>query len=261
MKHPRVLPPRCRARVRVRVSPAYIGRRVATPGSTLRRSKQRKMKLSLSCDAGSFTRGQLLAVEKIKRAATDTVREAAQLAKEAGRRSMAAGGFSSRFQNALRVKLYPEQGTSVHPAAVIYDKIDWAGVFEVGATISAGGDKLLWVALDSAPVGAGGHHLSPKEYIAAGGKLISVNVPGKPPMLGTMVNDRAAGPWGRKRFTKRQLLRGGYKQGSAGTAMRFQPLYIGKPQVTDPKKFDVQATIAEVADFIPELFAAHFAKD
>lgn len=216
------------------------------------------MRLNLSCDAGPFTRGQLLAVEKIKRAATETIRDAAQLAKDAGRKSMAAGGFSARFQNTLRSTVYPESGESLHPAAVIKDVVRWAGVFETGATITAQG-KLLWIALDSAPVGTGGHRLSPSEYIAAGGKLISVNVPGKPPLLGTMVNDRPAGPWGRKRFTAKQLLHGGYSKKYAGTSMRFQPLYVGKPAVTDPKKFDVQAAIAEVADSIPDIFVSHFA--
>jgi cold shock CspA family protein len=222
------------------------------------RSKKR-MRLSLSCDAGSFTKGQLLAAEKIKRAATDTVRDATQLAKDAGRQAIAKGGFGTRFQNTLRSTVYPKSGDSLNAAGYIFDVVDWAGVFETGATITASGKKLLWIALESAPVGQGGHRLSPSEYIAAGGKLISVNVPGKPPMLGTMVNDKAPGPWGRKRFTAKQLVHGGYKKGYAGTAMRFQPLYVGKAAVTDPQKFDVYAAVDKIADIIPELFAAHFA--
>ncbi len=214
------------------------------------------MRLSLSCDSGPFSRGQLLVIEKVKRAATDTIREAAELAKQAGRRSMAAGGMSGRFQNTLRSVVYPKTGTALRPSAVIFDKVEWAGVFETGATIA--GKPLLWIALDSAPVGAGGHRLSPKEFTAAGGKLVSVNVPGKPPMLGVMVNDRAPGPWGRATLSKSRLLKGGYKKGYAGTSTRFQPLYVGKPQVVDPKKFDIHGAVAEVGDLIPELFAAHF---
>jgi hypothetical protein len=37
---------------------------------------------------------------------------------------------------ALRVNIYPPQGDSMRPAAFIYHKIRYAGVFEEGAVIS-----------------------------------------------------------------------------------------------------------------------------
>jgi Family of unknown function (DUF6441) len=85
----------------------------------------------------------------IAKAATAAIREAVEIAKRNERASIAAGGISRKWQNALRVNTYPPQGDSLRPAAFIYHKIRHAGVFEEGAVI---GDKpLLWLPLANVP--------------------------------------------------------------------------------------------------------------
>src|ERR1700745_2725921 len=78
----------------------------------------------------------------LAKAATAALRDAGEIAKSNGRASIAAAGFSRKWQNALRVNIYPPQGDSLRPAAFIFHKIRYAGVFEEGAVI--GGQPLLW---------------------------------------------------------------------------------------------------------------------
>lgn len=64
----------------------------------------------------------------IAKAGIAAVREAGEIAKSKGRASIAASGFSRKWQNALRVNIYPPQGDSLCPAAFIFHKIRYAGV-------------------------------------------------------------------------------------------------------------------------------------
>ena len=135
------------------------------------------MRLSYQYQEGEFSAAQLIAEQKIAKASTGAVREAADLAKAAGRRAIAAAGFSSRWQNALRAKVYPQTGYSIDAAAYIWHKIPYAGIFETGGTIA--GHPLLWLPIGNAPpIGK------------FNGKLISINRPGKPPLLATVAPAR-----------------------------------------------------------------------
>jgi len=89
----------------------------------------------------------------IAKAATATIREAGKIAKRDGRASIAAAGFSRKWQNALRVNIYPPRGDSMRPAAFIFHKIRYAGVFEEGAVI--GGQPFLWLPLPTVPLRRG----------------------------------------------------------------------------------------------------------
>src|SRR3954471_24126259 len=116
----------------------------------------------------------------IAKAATAAVREAGEMAKRDGRASIAAAGFSRKWQNALRVNIYPPQGDSMRPAAFIYHKIRYAGVFEEGAII--GGQPLLWLPLPTVPLRRG-RPMTPSQYVRSVGPLVSVQRPGGPPLL------------------------------------------------------------------------------
>src|SRR3954465_6881555 len=114
------------------------------------------------------------------RAAPAAVREAGEIAKRDGRASIAASGFSRKWQNALRVNIYPPQGDSMRPAAFVYHKIHYAGVFEEGAVI--GGQPLLWLPLPTVPLRRG-RPMTPSQYARSVGPLVSVQRPGAPPLL------------------------------------------------------------------------------
>lgn len=100
----------------------------------------------------------------IAKAATAAVRDAGGIAKRTGRASIAAAGFSRKWQNALRVNVYPPQGDSLRPAAFVFHKIRYAGVFEEGAVIA--GTPLLWLPLPTVPLCTAGASLGVTPWVA-----------------------------------------------------------------------------------------------
>lgn len=214
------------------------------------------MRFSYLFNAGEFSNAQLLSEQKIAHAATATIRDAAVLAKQAGRKAIAEGGFSTRWQNALRAEVYPKTGDSLHPAAVVHLRIarkgvDYAGVFESGATIE--GHPLLWLPTDNAPMGRGGARLSPADYVATIGPLIVIDVKGRPPMLAAPV--RVTGAALAKGLSTRALKRG--TNSKRGQVLNI-PMYVGVPSITDPARFNVTDAIKEVEGELPELYLDNF---
>lgn len=173
------------------------------------------------------------------RAATAAMKQAAELAKAKGRASIAAGGFSKKWQNALRANVYPATGASLKPAALVFHKISYSSVFEEGATIA--GKPLLWIPLANVPSSSrgSGHPMTPSEYAARFGPLVSVNVPGKPPMLFAQYAPK--GP--RRRRARRPNNR--------------VPLFIGVPLVDIAKRFDVTGACQEAAAALPALYQSN----
>ena len=78
------------------------------------------------------------------------------------RRPRRHGGLGADgFSNALQSKAYPSSGVSLSPAAVIYSKIPYAGVFEEGATIAG----RLWLPIEAnLPLQARGKRWTPKGF-------------------------------------------------------------------------------------------------
>jgi hypothetical protein len=171
----------------------------------------------------------------IAKAATAAIREAGDIAKRNGRTSIAAAGFSRKWQNALRVNVYPPQGDSLRPAAFIYHKIRYAGVFEDGTVIH--GQPLLWLPLANVPLRRG-RPMTPAQYVRSVGPLVSVQRPGKPPLL----------------FAKPRAGRRGRR--SAVSAER-KPLYVGLSSVAIAKRFDIKGAAQKAAAQLPSLYAKY----
>jgi hypothetical protein len=177
--------------------------------------------------------------EKIMaQAGTQALRDVTKLAVAAGRSAIAAGGFSSRFANSLVGKVTP--GFTLDPSGYIHTTINYADVFEKGATIA--GKPWLWLPLPSVPPIAGRPHMTPAQYIANVGPLILMRRPGKPPMLGTKV--RTTSPTTRP--TRRILSRG--ISGRVSGQVSVVPLFVGVSTVNIPKKFDVEGAVQTVFD-------------
>jgi hypothetical protein len=135
------------------------------------------------------------------------VQDAAKLAVTLGRANIAAAGFPAQWQKALTSKFFPNKGGD--PAALIFDTSRFAGVFERGARIS--GRPLLWLPLEgNLPTGI---H-TPRAYR---GRLVSVNVAGKPPLL----------------------FDAGHRE--------LGPLFVGVSQVNIRKRFDLYRIFAQAA--------------
>jgi hypothetical protein len=136
------------------------------------------LRIALSDAETSFVKTVVKEMQRpIAKAATAAIREAGEIAKRDGRASIAAAGFSRKWQNALRVNFYPPQGNSMRPAAFIFHKIRYAGVFEEGAVIY--GQPLLWLPLPNVPLRRG-RPMTPSQYARSIGPLVSVQRPGGP---------------------------------------------------------------------------------
>ena len=175
----------------------------------------------------------------IAKAATATIREVGEIAKRNGRASIAASGFSRKWQNALRVNIYPPQADSMRPAAFIYHKIRYAGVFEDGAVI--GGQPLLWLPLPGVPIRRG-RPMTAAQYARSVGPLVSVQRPGKPPLL-------FAAP------------RAGRRGRRAAAGAERKPLYVGLTSVAIAKRFDIKGAAQKAAAQLPALYAKNLRAD
>jgi hypothetical protein len=175
----------------------------------------------------------------IAKAATAAMKDAGDVAKRIGRSSIASAGFSRKWQNALRVNVYPAQGDSLRPAAFIFHKIRYAGVFEEGSVIR--GQPLLWLPLANVPVRRG-RQMTPSEYVRSVGPLVSVQRSGSPPLL----------------FAKYRAKR---SRRRAADSLGRKPLYIGISTSTIAKRFDIRGAAQQAAAQLPTLYAKHLRTD
>jgi len=211
------------------------------------------VRLTVSAVAGGFLRALTEGEKPMAKAATSAVREAADVAKARGRASIAAAGFSKKWQNALRTNVYPRGRDSMRAAALIYHKVPYAQVFEEGAIIH--GKPLLWLPLPNAPFGSGGKRISPSKFRQqTGSPLYAIRRPGKPPMLGAHV--RMTGARAGKAISL-SLLRRGRNPGGRGT-VQLVPLYVGIDAVTLKKRFAIIDAVRQAAARLPELYLKHF---
>jgi hypothetical protein len=203
--------------------------------------------------SGALFRARTEGEKPMAKAAMLAVSEAAELAKTKGRASIAAAGFSKKWQNALRANVYPRDRDSMRAAALIYHKVPYAEVFEEGAVIH--GKPLLWLPLPNAPFGSGGKRIPPSKFRQqTGSPLYSIRRPGKPPMLGAHV--RMTGGRAGKAVSL-SLLRRGRNPGGRGS-VQLVPLYVGIDAVTLKKRFAIIDAVRQAAARLPELYLKHF---
>lgn len=187
---------------------------------------------------GKFSEALAEKYPVVAKAATGAINDAADTLKQEARAEIARGGFSKRWQNTLRVDVYPRGGKeSVNPAIWMWHKIPYAGVFERGATIQ--GKPLLWLPTKHAPKRVGGKKVTPKRYSQIVAPLRSVKGT-KVPMLVANVTARR----GKKKGMTQSL-----------------PIFVGVPTVTIGKKFSVLDVGKRVAAQLPALYAANFRPD
>lgn len=150
---------------------------------------------------------------KINEAKAAAVKDVARFAVKEGRANIAAAGFSGRWQGGLRWKFI--SGTD--PEVLLWHKIGLATVFERGMSIS--GKPLLWIPTQQQ--GKKKFGFGPRKY---GRKLVSVNVPGKAPML----------------FDAQRRELG--------------PLFVGVRQANIRKRFDLLRIFATAAEKLREFY-------
>jgi hypothetical protein len=212
------------------------------------------LSFSFSFEPQAFARASAAIRERIAVAATLAVRDAGRAAQTAGRADILAAGLGNRFAAALRLKLFPERKASINAAAYLYSKIPYAGVFESGATIR--GNPRLWLPTDNVPIRRGGHRMTPQFYARNIGRLISVNVAGRPPMLMGVVPEsavkRAAG--GPLKLSRRRR-----SPGFASRRARFVrvPMFIGLDRVRIEKRLRIADIAARERARLAEYYRRH----
>lgn len=204
---------------------------------------------------GEFFGAMAALKDPIAAAGTAAITEAGDIIKKEGRADIGGAGFSRKWQNALRVNIYPKRQVSIDAAALIYHKIQYAGVFEEGALV--GGRPFLWLPLRDAPMGRGGRRIKPSDYrTKVGHPLYSIKRPGKSPLLGAYIrttDTRAKG------ISLSQLKRGRNPNGRGREVL--VPLYIGVPRVNIKQKFHIRDIVERVSGDLGELYLKNLKVD
>lgn len=220
------------------------------------------LRLSFDIATGAFEEAMKAQGKTIARAATGAMDAAVVVVKTKGRANIAAAGFSKRWQNALRVTRYPNQrgAISYEPSAWVFDKIEYAGIFEDGGKIS--GDPLLWLPLSGTPQRISGNIVRPSKLASAiGQRLVSFTSRSGTPLLGAKMRvTKAQKDKPNLKVSLTALKRGSTgKKAEGGSLFRTIPLFYGIKQVTIPKKLSIREVCAAARDQIPSLYAAALA--
>jgi hypothetical protein len=177
-------------------------------------------------------------------AATAAMREGGLLFKTQGRANIGAAGFSSRWQNAWRVSVYPVKGDSLEPAAYGFHKIPYSDVFETGATIT-GKAGLLWLPIGNNVPKAGRRKVAtPRDLRARGVKLFSMKgAPGRP-LIGADIRVPAS----QAQSSPVKLSLSKLAKGTAGKrgVVKAVPLFFGIRSMTLRRRFNISGVAAQI---------------
>jgi hypothetical protein len=180
--------------------------------------------------------------------------ETAETIKTEGRRDIASAGFGKRWQNALRVDVYPKRGVSLNAAALIYHKIPYADVFETGATIR--GKPRLWLPLSTTPKKIGRNRMTAERYQKEIGPLRLIKRPGKKPLLAGEMSATTAqirsGLAGK--VTLARLRKGSGKVDTRTSGRMFVPLFVGVDSVKLRDRFSIREITKRAADRLGEIY-------
>lgn len=219
------------------------------------------MRLVFAAARGEFEKAFKEKYGIVAKAATGAIKDGAAQAKTRGRAAIGSGGFGRRWQNALRVEVYPRSGQSVNAAMYIHHNIPYSSVFQTGATLR--GRRLLWLPVPGAPLKIGPRRMTPANYQSLVGPLHFVENPGRRPLLAAYIRG-ARVP---RRATLSALKAGSAlarlgvtesrgKHGTAGVVS--VPLFFGVSSVRIPKKFDLRPTFEQVSRGLGDAYFKHY---
>jgi hypothetical protein len=108
--------------------------------------------------SGQFDKAMEDATGDLKKASMGAANKAADIMKRDGRADIAGAGFGPKWQNALRVVVYPKNAQSIQPTIQTYHKIGYSEIFEEGGSIF--GKPLLWLPIEkNLPTRSGQHRV------------------------------------------------------------------------------------------------------
>jgi hypothetical protein len=180
--------------------------------------------------------------QQLAAATTGAMREVELVAKQYARESVRKGGagFRTRWPNAVRSRTFPERGKeAIGPAALIWVRSTYAGIFEKGANVR--GKPYLWLPLRGVPASFQRKKIRPG--LLRG--LVTIRRPGKNPLLGIRVKAteaRAKGPISGGLLTRGTSEKSKAKRG-ARSRIRVIPLFVGIRTATITKKWDIKGAV------------------
>lgn len=214
------------------------------------------MKIVYAALKGEFEAALKAKYQPLAEAGSAAMTETANAIKAAGRQDIASAGFSKRWQNALRVDVYPKRGVSLNAAALIYHKIPYADVFETGATIR--GKPRLWLPLRSTPKRIGNKRMTAERFAKEVAPLRFIRRAGKPPLLAAKMSvsrgQAESGNYGKVTLAK--LRRGATDAG----IIRAVPLFVAVDSVKIRDRFSIREITKRAADRLGEIYLSQVAK-
>lgn len=158
----------------------------------------------------------------VAKAATAAMRDVVDEAVSGARANIAAAGFGSRWQKGMQGVVFPKKGDSLRPVGLIFNKLNFAGIFETGGAIK--GKPLLWLPIEATV----GKRMTPKKFIAQGGKLRSVkNAKGRPLLVAKNISGKSV------------------------------PVFFGISTVSLRKRFNIVPIIRRAASRLGEFYFQH----
>jgi len=214
------------------------------------------MSLGLSYDiiSGEFEKRMKEMELPIALTATEVMDEVKDIVKREGRADIARAGFSKKWQNALRVDRYPKgRKKSVEAAVFVHHNIQYAGVFEEGATIH--GSPLLWLPTDEAPKRIGRNRMTPANFERKIGHLVSLTSRKGTPLLGYPIRlSKSNAAKTSPKITMAAIRRGKTGKGT----LRTVAMFVGIRKARIHKQFSIRKVCENARDRIPTLYAAIF---
>lgn len=196
-------------------------------------------------------------IKPMEPAAKEAIKQTATLARDLARKNIASAGFSQRWQKAMQFSMEKSPPDAV-AAATVFHRIPFAVLFEEGGTIR--GKPKLWLPIEAnLPIGI----KSPREYVKRFGPLVSVNRPGKPPLLFAKAPSKpksALSPERRAKLAAVERSRG-MKPPSAVVHQERKPLFVGVDSATIHKRFAIYNAIKAAVDHLGEFYMLALAKE
>lgn len=204
--------------------------------------------MTFAAVTGEFAKVMGEVTRPIAEAGTAAMDDVAADIKERGRVDIIAGGLGRKWANALRVTRFPKRGIALGASVFAVHRIGYADVFEQGLTIA--GKPLLWVPLETTLKRVAGKRVTPELIAQRFGDLISINRPGRPPLLAARAKGRISAKT--RQVSGRQLAAGGRGEGA------LLPLFVGVPSVKEKKRTRLMQVFSSAAGRLASRFNAHF---
>lgn len=192
----------------------------------------------------------------MSRAATAAMKDAASELKSGARAAIAAGGFSTKWQNAFRVNVYPSRGTSLEPAAYGFSKIRYANIFQRGGIITPKTSRFLWIALPTAPKKIGGRRTTVASFIRNIGPLIFFRKGRHPLLMARVIRKVGAGS-----SVSVATLKRGAAAKKKNKKTNFVPMFVGLDKVALRRRFNVDPAYQAARDTLSANYDRHMAEE